>query len=168
MIQKRWILILSVIVFAMIMGMWAMFPFLLQFLLRLQELFGMVLGTQITRYGSFGDLFGALNCLFTGLAFASVVVTLLLQQKQISEQKEELQLQQRQIEKQAKIQTLLARLQAKDAIVQTHLALFQRWGGVMGYKVDNKSSAEMDKGLVELTKLRGEILEIEVDLKAID
>ena len=42
---------------------------------------------------SFGDMFGAVNALFAGLAFAGVVCALLLQQRQITQQLEELALQ---------------------------------------------------------------------------
>lgn len=46
------------------------------------------------RSGSFGDAFGALNALFSGMAFAGVVVTLYLQRKDISEGQHVIALQQ--------------------------------------------------------------------------
>ena len=39
--------------------------------------------------GIFGDMFGAINALFTGLAFAGTVVALILQAEQIRRQSEE-------------------------------------------------------------------------------
>lgn len=42
-----------------------------------------------TTAGTFGDSFGALNCLFSGLGFAAVLVTLWLQQRQINAQAKE-------------------------------------------------------------------------------
>lgn len=50
-------------------------------------------GENISERGQFGDSFGVLNSLFTGLGFGGLVVTLLLQQKQIRNQEIEIQLQ---------------------------------------------------------------------------
>ncbi len=43
--------------------------------------------------GQFGDLFGSVNALFSGLAFAGLLITVRLQQQQLSTQQEELRLQ---------------------------------------------------------------------------
>jgi hypothetical protein len=43
--------------------------------------------------GTFGDTFGALNALFSGLAFAGVIVTILIQKSELENQRTELQLQ---------------------------------------------------------------------------
>ncbi len=40
--------------------------------------------------GTFGDSFGALNALFSGLAFAGLIVTLIMQKDELSMQREEL------------------------------------------------------------------------------
>ena len=40
--------------------------------------------------GSFGDSFGAINSLFSGLAFAGIIYTILLQRKELSLQRKEL------------------------------------------------------------------------------
>jgi len=41
--------------------------------------------------GTFGDMFGAANALFTGLSFVGLIVTILLQRQDINSQKEELE-----------------------------------------------------------------------------
>lgn len=43
-------------------------------------------GKDISERGQFGDSFGVLNSLFTGLGFGGIIVTLILQQKQIRQQ----------------------------------------------------------------------------------
>lgn len=43
--------------------------------------------------GQFGDLFGAVNSLFTGLAFAGLIATIFLQKDELALQREELKLQ---------------------------------------------------------------------------
>lgn len=42
--------------------------------------------------GTYGDMFGAVNSLFSGLAFAGIVYTILLQRQELSLQREELRL----------------------------------------------------------------------------
>lgn len=46
-------------------------------------------GDSIEKRGQFGDSFGVLNSLFSGLAFGGLIITLLYQQKQISHQEKE-------------------------------------------------------------------------------
>ncbi len=46
-------------------------------------------GADLEERGQFGDSFGVLNSLFSGLGFGGLIITLLYQQKQISHQKEE-------------------------------------------------------------------------------
>lgn len=41
--------------------------------------------------GTFGDMFGGLNALFSGLAFCGIIVTILLQSKELRLQREEIQ-----------------------------------------------------------------------------
>ncbi|MDH0348700.1 putative phage abortive infection protein [Aeromonas dhakensis] len=48
--------------------------------------------TENTGLGEFGDMYGSLNTLFSGLAFSAVVVTLLLQKQQLSISQQELRL----------------------------------------------------------------------------
>jgi hypothetical protein len=43
--------------------------------------------------GTFGDMFGAANALFTGLSFVGIIVTILLQRRDINEQRYEMTLQ---------------------------------------------------------------------------
>jgi hypothetical protein len=71
-----WILILVVI------GAWLFAPIAIaHFFPKLEE------------RGQFGDLFGSVNALFSGLAFASLLYTILLQLEQMKLQREELALQ---------------------------------------------------------------------------
>ena len=67
--------------------------------------------------GQFGDAFGALNALFSGMAFAAFVVALMLQRQELGLQRRELQLQREemaasrvQLERQANVQAALARV----------------------------------------------------------
>lgn len=51
--------------------------------------------------GDFGDMFGAVNALFSGLAFAVLIYTMLLQREELKLQREELKLQREVLELQA-------------------------------------------------------------------
>jgi len=44
---------------------------------------------EATERGTFGDMFGAANSLFSGLAFAILIITLFMQREELIEQKEE-------------------------------------------------------------------------------
>jgi hypothetical protein len=63
--------------------------------------------------GLFGDSFGAVNTLFSGLAFAGLIVAIFLQQKQLNYQREDLELQRKELE--------LTRLTLKDQKVEMEL-----------------------------------------------
>ena len=52
-------------------------------------------GANLSEHGQFGDSFGVLNSLFTGLGFGGLVVTLVLQQKQIHQQEKQIDSQQK-------------------------------------------------------------------------
>lgn len=54
--------------------------------------------------GTFGDLFGAVNALFSGLAFAGLLFSLIENRKQISSQQEELLINRKELLKARKIQ----------------------------------------------------------------
>lgn len=47
---------------------------------------------DLGKQGQFGDMFGSVNALFSGLAFAGLILTILLQMEELREQREELKL----------------------------------------------------------------------------
>ncbi|MEQ8578345.1 MAG: hypothetical protein RIC57_11055 [Balneola sp.] len=60
--------------------------------------------------GSFGDMFGSINALFSGLALAGVIYAILLQRKELSLQREELKLTRKELEKSAEAQEKSSKL----------------------------------------------------------
>ena len=56
--------------------------------------------------GTFGDMFGAINALFSGLAFAGLIFTILLQRDELVEQRRELRHARRQLRNQTRTLTL--------------------------------------------------------------
>lgn len=53
---------------------------------------------ELSDRGTFGDSFGALNAIISGLAFAGIIFTIFLQQNQLQMQREELALQRKELE----------------------------------------------------------------------
>lgn len=66
--------------------------------------------------GQFGDLFGSVNSLFSGLAFAGLIYTILLQGHELSLQREELRLQREEMARSREQLAEQARLQKLDLL----------------------------------------------------
>lgn len=69
--------------------------------------------------GTFGDMFGAANALFTGLSFVGLIVTILLQRKDLNIQREELKEQTNLVQKQNFESTFFQLLSMFNSIVAT-------------------------------------------------
>ena len=61
---------------------------------------GFTEGSEWTQRGQFGDMFGAVNSLFSGLAFGGVVIAIFLQRKDLKITQEEIELQKEQLKQQ--------------------------------------------------------------------
>ena len=71
-----------------------------------------------TGRGTFGDMFGAINTLFSGLAFAGVVYAIVLQKRELSLQRQELTLTRMELEKSAAAQLHSAHLMNEQLQLQ--------------------------------------------------
>jgi hypothetical protein len=67
-----------VILIVLVVGLWMWLPWYLT-----QEL------KEVSQKALFGDVYGSVSALFTGLAFAGLIFTIILQQRQINLQREE-------------------------------------------------------------------------------
>ena len=93
---------------------------------------------DLQSHGQFGDAFGSLNALFTGLALAGLVYTAILQHRQTDAQTEQLKMQKAELaqqdvalKRQARQQFLTARLNAQTAILHSHgVAVQLGFGGL--------------------------------------
>jgi hypothetical protein len=77
-------------------------------------------GLGIERLGQFGDTFGSLNALFTGLALAGLVYGGLLQRKQLDDQQRDSEENHHALIRQSRELFLTARLNATAALLQAH------------------------------------------------
>lgn len=77
--------------------------------------------TTWTDRGTFGDLFGAVNALFSGLAFAVLIYTIVLHRDEMKENRKEILLNKKNLERNAELQ-----LKAHEVLIQqveqTHLS----------------------------------------------
>ncbi len=71
--------------------------------------------------GQFGDMFGSLNVLFSGFAFAALYFTISLQQRQLSKQDEQLELQREELKLQRQEMAASRTELAKQASAQRAL-----------------------------------------------
>lgn len=67
--------------------------------------------------GTFGDMFGVVNALFSGLALAGVIFAILLQREELRLQRKELELTREELRKSAEAQERTAQAQARTAAV---------------------------------------------------
>ena len=75
---------------------------------------------SLDRSGLFGDSFGVLTSLFSGLAFAGLIITMLLQKEELGLQRKELEETRGEFKKGNKIQTMNARLNALSTLMSEY------------------------------------------------
>jgi hypothetical protein len=79
----------------------------------IQIVAGYAISTQFTTWperGAFGDMFGAVNTLFSGLAFVGVIYAIFLQSQELELQRKELELTRNELSKSASAQAEQAKL----------------------------------------------------------
>lgn len=98
-------------------------------------------GGDLGKSGQFGDMFGTVNALFSGLAFAAIAWTMTLQQRQIAVQMEQLKLQREEMALQRKemkeSRGELAK-QAKAQEAQTQVSIAQVRAAAYGAAIELK------------------------------
>ncbi|HDI1575671.1 putative phage abortive infection protein [Acinetobacter baumannii] len=92
--NEKWLIPLFIIGIVVI---WCLFPWALKYLTDFFE--WNIRNSEDTNFGTFGDTYGALNTLFSGLAFATLIITLILQRKELQLQRKAVQDQQLEIQK---------------------------------------------------------------------
>jgi hypothetical protein len=126
--------------------------------------------------GTWGDMFGGLNALFSGLAFAGVICTILLQSQELKYQREELELQRKAtqgseeaLRRQADTLKETARLNSINGFVEKWEEISQAIQTELRNKVPRvkqreeagenslEAEAEVDKELGELRELHTEL-----------
>ena len=116
--------------------------------------------------GQLGDMFGFIGALFSGLAFAGLIVTMLQQREDLQNQKDEIQLQRKDLE----AQTAALQLQ-KEEIAQTNKELKEQNKTIMLQRFENTFFNMLDMQQKILNELRylqtGDFAQEHVGRKAI-
>ena len=113
--------------------------------------------------GTFGDLFGAVNALFSGLAFAGLIYTIVLQREEITQNRQEIILNrtelQRSVKTQQKSQSAL-----KEQARQTHLAAkINAINSLIGYYNSQIESKKSSAEIVEKSKIKRKAVIDQID-----
>jgi hypothetical protein len=83
------------------------------------------LGKAIEKWGVFGDKFGALNCLFSGLGYVAIVATLIYQHKESASKEREAAALMQQLERTAGTLSKLADQSRRQVEMQADIAMFE-------------------------------------------
>lgn len=130
-----------------------------------------------TEAGPFGDLFGSINALFSGLAFAGLIYAILLQRRELELQRlelqatrEEMKLARSEAERSASAQEATARLSAITTLVDHHRSQIDRINSrlrvadatnISGFR--SRDATETEKS--ELAVLEGKVAKHVSDLE---
>ena len=68
-------------------------------------IYGIIVSNYVKQPGIFGDQFGAITALFTGLAFAGLIITIIMQSKELKFQGDQLELQAKELKVQSEALT---------------------------------------------------------------
>ncbi len=93
---------------------------------------------DLVEFGQFGDSYGALNTLYSGLAFAGIIATIFMQRKELKYQREELELTRKELTKSAQAQdlsqqalNLQLKLMTKQAVLTAYLSSYSNNLGLL-------------------------------------
>jgi hypothetical protein len=114
---------------------------------------------KLESYGRFGDVFGSVNALFTGVAIIGLVYTSILQRAQTQAQLAQIEMQKTESSRQMREQFLTARLNVQAAVSQAYTGIYSMFLSDPNNRAGNSTHAT----LRELAKcaIRIEVLSFE-------
>lgn len=108
--------------------------------------------------GTFGDLFGTVNALFSGLAFAGLIYTIYLQRKELDNTNKEVEITKKEQYEQLKLITLNSKLSAYSTILNPQAGFKNRTIGEHDLNEDT-IKAKFLKTLLEIENIENDIRE---------
>ncbi|WP_025743307.1 hypothetical protein [Aquimarina pacifica] len=113
--------------------------------------------------GTFGDLFGAVNALFSALAFAVLIYTIILQREEIKQNREEIVLNRKELEKSGKIQRKSQEVLIRQ-VEQTHLsAKMNAMRTLVDYYNNQISNPKSTEEIIEKSKQKRKQIIVQID-----
>ncbi|WP_298895116.1 hypothetical protein [uncultured Psychroserpens sp.] len=113
--------------------------------------------------GTFGDLFGAVNALFSALAFAVLIYTIVLQREEIKQNREEIVLNRKELEKSGKLQRKAQEVLIRQ-VEQTQLsAKMNAMRTLVDYYNNQISNPKSTEEIVEKAKQKRKQIILQID-----
>ncbi len=94
--------------------------------------------SKMTDRGLFGDMFGGINALFSGLAFLGVIYAIVLQREELKLQRSELEMTRRELKKSAEAQEKSEKALSKTAKLNARAAILNYEGSLAIAKSNKK------------------------------
>jgi hypothetical protein len=113
--------------------------------------------------GAFGDMFGAINALFSGLAFAGIIFTILLQREELKLQRKELELARIEFKRTASAQEASQKELSKQAETLHKTAAINAINTLIGIYQEKLRTPESAPGRHQQTRLNIEHLELKLE-----
>lgn len=131
--RKNRILLIGLTALVVILGLW------LGTLLLLKNL-------DTSERGTFGDMFGSINALFSGMALAGIIITILLQSQELKYQREEL----RETRKEFKTQNETLKIQRFENTFFNLLNLHHQIVAAMDYQYVTKGAPTFSQQIIQV------------------
>ena len=113
--------------------------------------------------GNFGDLFGAVNALFSALAFAVLIYTIVLQREEIKQNREEIVLNRKELQKSSKLQRKAQEVLIQQ-VEQTHLsAKMNAMRTLVDYYNNQILNPKSNEDVIEKAKQKRKLIIIQID-----
>ncbi len=123
----------------------------------------MVFLSEWSDRGTFGDLFGAVNALFSALAFAVLIYTIILQREEIKQNRAEIVLNRKELEKSAKLQRKAQEVLIRQ-VEQTHLsAKMNAMRTLVDYYNNQISNPKSTEEVIERAKQKRKQIIVQID-----
>lgn len=149
--KNRW----PIIIAGSVLGLWI-----------ITLLAGLVIFDSWTTRGQFGDLFGSVNALFSGFAFAGLLYAIFLQRQELGLQREELQLQRE--EMRASRAELAEQVAAQKALYNANVAQIQvaaEQARIEAVTIVSDLTSDRREFVKQINELANKIEKISTDLK---
>lgn len=110
---------------------------------------GMIINQFVKDRGTYGDMFGMANALFSGLAFAGILITILMQRKELKLQRLDLELTREELKKSAEAQENISKLNALSAKLTGYNNLMEYYQNIGAQSITDSSKSKKMLSIIE-------------------
>jgi hypothetical protein len=104
-------------------------------IILLQVIYGYAVyfSVPVTERGAFGEMFGGINTLFSGLALLAVIYTILIQQKDLEQKSKEIKNMYKALSRVTDAQAISVTMQKKQTEILSNTALLKAYSAMLVY-----------------------------------